>query len=101
MRAVRASPDPPTHPHPPQPTPTTSLRAVSFRSDVVCTQGDLDDDGAYPQVVTKEIGDWIVGVTHGHQVVPWGDKTSLSELKARMKVDVRIDTDRQFLALSR
>ncbi len=37
-----------------------------------------------------QIGDFKVGVCHGHQVVPWGDKEALAILQRQMGVDILI-----------
>lgn len=37
-----------------------------------------------------DIGDIRVGVCHGHQVVPWGDKEALAILQRQMDVDILV-----------
>lgn len=41
-----------------------------------------------PQVL--QIADFKVGVCHGHQVVPWGDKEALAILQRQMGVDILV-----------
>ena len=60
----------------------------SLCSDVTCVQGDFDPPGAYHPSATKKIGNWAVGILHGHQIVPWGDKGALKKAQNEMKVDV-------------
>jgi predicted phosphodiesterase len=42
----------------------------------------------YVQVL--QIADFKVGVCHGHQVVPWGDKEALAILQRQMGVDILV-----------
>jgi putative phosphoesterase len=37
-----------------------------------------------------QIGDIRVGVCHGHQVVPWGDKEALAILQRQLDVDILV-----------
>lgn len=37
-----------------------------------------------------EIGDFKIGLCHGHQVVPWGDLECLASLQRRMDVDILV-----------
>lgn len=37
-----------------------------------------------------QIADFKVGVCHGHQVVPWGDKEALAILQRQMGVDILV-----------
>lgn len=36
------------------------------------------------------IGDFRVGVCHGHQVVPWGDKEALAILQRKLDCDILV-----------
>ncbi|KIZ05006.1 Vacuolar protein sorting-associated protein 29 [Monoraphidium neglectum] len=58
-------------------------------ADVKLVQGDFDDFEAPDQLVTQ-IGDIRVGVCHGHQVVPWGDKEALAILQRQLDVDILV-----------
>ena len=37
-----------------------------------------------------KIGDFKIGVCHGHQVVPWGDRESLAMLQRKLDVDILV-----------
>lgn len=37
-----------------------------------------------------QVADFKIGVCHGHQVVPWGDKEALAILQRQMGVDILI-----------
>jgi len=60
----------------------------SLCSDVVCVEGDLDQQGGLPEVATKEVGGWSIGVIHGYQVVPWGSKGALADRQRELGVDL-------------
>lgn len=62
----------------------------TLSSHVVCTKGDLDEIGEQPDFAVTSAGDLKLGVLHGHQVVPWGDKESLAVWQRRLDVDVLI-----------
>jgi predicted phosphodiesterase len=52
-------------------------------------QGDMDDD-AFPEEAVVDVGEFKIGLIHGHQVVPWGDKRALSIAARRLGVDILI-----------
>ncbi|KAF6263100.1 subunit of retromer complex [Scenedesmus sp. NREL 46B-D3] len=58
-------------------------------SDVKVVQGDFDDFES-PEQLVVDVADFKVGVCHGHQVVPWGDKEGLAILQRQMGADILI-----------
>lgn len=63
--------------------PDTKVQRLCGRhSSVVCAHA------AACQVV--QIGDFSIGLCHGHQVVPWGDPESLANLQRKLDVDILI-----------
>lgn len=52
--------------------------------------GDCDPEGAYPEMEVITIGQFRIGLCHGHQLVPWGDQHSLSALQRKMNVDILV-----------
>ncbi|OWZ16984.1 hypothetical protein PHMEG_0009141 [Phytophthora megakarya] len=59
--------------------------------------GDCDEvqhkslfDGAYPETKVITIGQFRIGLCHGHQIVPWGDQHSLAALQRKMNVDILV-----------
>ncbi|VDM94362.1 unnamed protein product, partial [Onchocerca ochengi] len=47
----------------------------SLASDVHVTRGDFDDILVnYPDTKVITVGQFRIGLCHGHQIVPWGDK---------------------------
>mmetsp|Transcript_40456 Transcript_40456/g.99340 ORF Transcript_40456/g.99340 Transcript_40456/m.99340 type:complete len:791 (+) Transcript_40456:140-2512(+) len=62
----------------------------SLASDVHVVKGDFDEVTTYPEQKVVTIGQFRVGVMHGHQVVPHGDKASLAMLQRQLDVDILV-----------
>ena len=59
--------------------------------NVSVVRGDFDEaDSAFPERKTVRIGDFKIGLIHGHQVIPWGDEESLGMLAREMDVDILV-----------
>ncbi|CAH0517432.1 unnamed protein product [Peronospora belbahrii] len=52
--------------------------------------GDCDQEGAYPDTKIITIGQFRIGLCHGHQIVPWGDQHCLAALQRKMNVDILV-----------
>lgn len=44
----------------------------------------------YPDQKVVTVGNFKIGLTHGHQVVPWGDIESLALIQRQLDVDILI-----------
>lgn len=44
----------------------------------------------YPEEKVVTVGQFRIGLIHGHQVIPWGDVASLALLQRQLDVDVLI-----------
>jgi len=67
------------------------LRTLANTVHIV--RGDLDSGPAardLPERKIVKIGDFTIGLCHGHQVVPWGDPEALANLQRKMDVDILI-----------
>ncbi|CAD6198552.1 unnamed protein product [Caenorhabditis auriculariae] len=65
------------------------LRSLS--SDVHVVRGDFDDDSLkYPDTKIVTVGQFRIGLCHGHQVIPWGDQRMLELLARQLDVDVLV-----------
>eukprot|EP00890_Picochlorum_soloecismus_P001829 jgi/Picsp_1/2647/NSC_00877-R1_vacuolar protein sorting 29 protein len=64
------------------------LRSVT--SNIVVSQGDYDEMTSWPETPVLTLGDFKVGVCHGHQVVPTDDKRSIAELQRRLGVEILV-----------
>ncbi|KAJ3045496.1 Vacuolar protein sorting-associated protein 29 [Rhizophlyctis rosea] len=62
--------------------------------DLVLVRGDMDESSSLPstaspsRVITH--GPLRIGLTHGHQILPWGDAKALGIVARQMDVDVLI-----------
>jgi vacuolar protein sorting-associated protein 29 len=57
------------------------------------TRGDMDAASGLNQLPEQKvikIGEFRVGLCHGHQVVPWGDPEALANLQRKLDVDILI-----------
>jgi len=64
------------------------LRSLS--SNVHVVKGDFDEISGLPETKTVDIGDFKIGLCHGHQIVPWGDSESLAALQRQLGVDILV-----------
>ncbi|CAF0798511.1 unnamed protein product [Brachionus calyciflorus] len=62
----------------------------TLANDVHVVRGDFDDNIEFPEQKIVTVGQFRIGLTHGHQIVPWGDKESLTMLQRQLDVDVLI-----------
>jgi predicted phosphodiesterase len=56
-----------------------------FKLYCVCLQ-----TATYPDQKIVTVGQFRIGLCHGHQVVPWGDLESLAMLQRQLDVDILI-----------
>uniref|UniRef100_A0A0G4IDH8 Vacuolar protein sorting-associated protein 29 n=1 Tax=Chromera velia CCMP2878 TaxID=1169474 RepID=A0A0G4IDH8_9ALVE len=64
------------------------LRDVS--SSVHFVKGDIDLEFDFPEHKVIQIGEFKVGLIHGHQILPWGDAEALSACQRRLGCDVLV-----------
>lgn len=63
----------------------------TLASDVHIVKGDLDDINLnYPDQRVVNIGNFRIGLCHGHQIVPWADQNGLGLVQRQMNVDILI-----------
>mmetsp|Transcript_23996 Transcript_23996/g.81849 ORF Transcript_23996/g.81849 Transcript_23996/m.81849 type:complete len:190 (-) Transcript_23996:748-1317(-) len=48
------------------------------------------DEVEYPETKVLTVGEFKIGLCHGHQVVPWGDVDALAMLQRQLGVDILI-----------
>ncbi|KAL2930216.1 Vacuolar protein sorting-associated protein 29 [Bienertia sinuspersici] len=58
--------------------------------DLHVARGEYDEDARYPETKTLTIGQFKLGLCHGHQVIPWGDLDSLAMLQRQLDVDILV-----------
>jgi vacuolar protein sorting-associated protein 29 len=53
-------------------------------------KGDFDEDPSLSETKVVTIGQFKIGIIHGHQVVPWGDSSALAMTQRQLDVDILI-----------
>ncbi|PAV62294.1 hypothetical protein WR25_03969 [Diploscapter pachys] len=65
------------------------LRSLS--SDIHIVRGDFDDETVkYPDTKVLTVGQFRIGLCHGHQLIPWGDERMLTQLARQLEADVLV-----------
>ncbi|GBP87720.1 Vacuolar protein sorting-associated protein 29 [Eumeta japonica] len=62
----------------------------TLASDVHVVRGDFDENSTYPEQKVVTVGQFRIGLVHGHQVVPWGDEETLALIQRQLDVDILI-----------
>jgi len=63
----------------------------TLANSVHIVRGDMDDNSTqYPDTKVLQVGEFRIGLCHGHQIVPWGDAESLANMQRKLDVDVLI-----------
>jgi len=62
----------------------------TLTSEVSAVSGEFDEPKKYSETKVTTIMDFKIGLCHGHQIVPWGDKEALAILQRQLDVDVLI-----------
>eukprot|EP01097_Dermamoeba_algensis_P001395 TRINITY_DN1520_c0_g1_i5.p2 TRINITY_DN1520_c0_g1~~TRINITY_DN1520_c0_g1_i5.p2 ORF type:complete len:185 (-),score=42.14 TRINITY_DN1520_c0_g1_i5:982-1536(-) len=65
-----------------------SLKGLA--SDLHVVRGDFDENPNFPETKVVTLGNLKIGLIHGHQVVPWGDRESLKIIQRQLDVDVLV-----------
>jgi len=65
---------------------------ASAKSQMHAVKGDFDIDmhKELPETKVVQIGNFKIGLIHGHQVVPWGDLEALAAQQRQMDVDILV-----------
>lgn len=67
------------------------LRNLAPPSGLHVVRGDFDDNGErFPEHKVITVGEFKIGILHGHKVVPWGDLSALSMVQRQLDVDILI-----------
>lgn len=62
----------------------------TLANDVHIVRGDFDENFNYPEQKVVTVGQFRIGLSHGHQVVPWGDPEALALIQRQLDVDILI-----------
>jgi hypothetical protein len=55
----------------------------------------------YPEQKVVTVGQFRIGLCHGHQVVPWGDTESLAMVQRQLDVDILAQVNGYLRLISR
>ena len=61
----------------------------SLSNDFHQVKGDFDE-GDIPEKKVVQIGEFKIGMVHGHQVLPWGDPEALSNVQRELGCDILV-----------
>ena len=59
----------------------------SLSNDFHTVKGDFDE-GDLPEKKIVQIGEFKIGMIHGHQILPWGDLDSLNNVQRELGCDI-------------
>ena len=62
----------------------------SLSNDFHCVKGDYDLDESLPEQKMIQIGEFKIGIIHGHQVLPSGDINSLSNIQRQLGCNILV-----------
>lgn len=62
----------------------------SLAPNVHIVRGEFDEDQSFPESKVIQIGQFKIGLMHGHQIVPWMDPHSLAIAQRQLDVDILI-----------
>lgn len=70
-------------------SPTDELQSLAPNLHFV--SGDWDDHSIiYPESRVLQVGQFRIGVIHGHQIMPWKSHGALAATRRRLNVDILI-----------
>jgi len=62
----------------------------TLANDVHVVRGDFDENPSWPEQKVVSVGQFKIGLCHGHQLVPWGDPETLAALNRQLDCDILI-----------
>ena len=62
----------------------------SAKSNCHFVRGDFDEAPGIPEQKVINIGNFKIGIIHGHQVLPWGDSEALSAIQRELDCDILV-----------
>nr|ACO11293.1 Vacuolar protein sorting-associated protein 29 [Caligus rogercresseyi] len=62
----------------------------TLANDVHVVKGDFDEGCNWPSQKVVTVGQFKIGLVHGHQVVPWGEAEALAALNRHLDCDIFI-----------
>ena len=68
-----------------------NIHIVSGDFEAVNTNGVGGSSVSYPETKVIQVGQFRIGVIHGHQVIPFGDHKSLAMIRRKLDVDILVN----------
>lgn len=62
-----------------------NVHVVAGDYDAVCSPNNN-----FPETKVLQIGQFRIGLVHGHQIVPWGEHASLAAMRRKLDVDILV-----------
>ena len=62
----------------------------TLSSDFNGVKGDIEEPYDLPETKVLTVGNFKIGIIHGHQVVPWDDHESLAAVAKKLSVDILV-----------
>jgi len=62
----------------------------TLASDVHFVKGDFDENQTFPENKVVTVGQFKIGLIHGHQIVPWGDREARAMAQRHLDVDILV-----------
>jgi len=59
----------------------------SLSNNFHAVKGEFDESN-FPETKVVQIGDFKIGMIHGHQVTPWGDAEALANIQRQLNCDI-------------
>lgn len=59
----------------------------SLSNNFHAVKGEFDESN-FPETKVVQIGDFKIGMIHGHQVTPWGDPEALANVQRQLNCDI-------------
>lgn len=60
----------------------------TLSSNFHSVKGEIDEQPNLPETKVVQIGEFRIGMIHGHQVVPWGDAEALANIQRQLGCDI-------------
>ncbi|CAB4065698.1 VPS29 [Lepeophtheirus salmonis] len=62
----------------------------TLTNDVHVVRGDFDEGMNWPEQKVVCVGQFKIGLVHGHQIVPWGEAEALAAVNRQLDCDIFI-----------
>jgi len=67
-----------------------SVHIVEGDYEYTSSVDNTDTTFSFPDTKVIQVGQFSIGVIHGHQVIPWGDHMALAMIRRKLNVDILV-----------